>query len=59
MIARLGLIKVPTWEIIVSILLLILTIIFFIKLASKLFRVGMLMYGKTASPKEIWKWLKY
>ncbi len=59
MIARIGLTRVPVIEIVVSALLLLLTVLFFIKLASKLFRVGMLMYGKTATPAEIWKWLRY
>ena len=30
-----------------------------IKAAAKLFRVGMLMYGKTASVAEMWKWMRY
>jgi ABC-2 type transport system permease protein len=28
------------------------------KLAGKIFRVGMLMYGKEADPKEMWKWVR-
>ena len=59
MIARLGVTQVAIREIIISLVLLIITILLFIKLASKLFKVGMLMYCKTASIKEMWKWIRY
>ncbi|KGX92333.1 hypothetical protein N781_16370 [Pontibacillus halophilus JSM 076056 = DSM 19796] len=29
-----------------------------VKIAGKIFEVGILMYGKNATPKEIWKWLR-
>ena len=59
MMGRLGLTQVPVWEVVASVALLLLTVLFFIKIASKLFRIGMLMYGKTATPREIWKWIWY
>lgn len=50
---------VPTWEILVSITLLILGFVLTTWIASKIYRVGILMYGKKASFKEIIKWLNY
>ena len=50
---------VPYWQIIVSILILIITFIFTTWIAAKIYRTGILMYGKKPSWKEIWKWLRY
>ena len=50
---------VPWWQLISSIILLIGTFIFIVWLASKIYRVGILMYGKKASYKELYKWLRY
>jgi len=47
------------WEVVISIFLLIGSIIFMIWFAGKIYRVGILMYGKKTSYKELWKWLKY
>jgi len=50
---------VPWWELILSIVLLALTVILIIGLVAKIYRVGILMYGKKPTYKEIIKWLKY
>ncbi|MCT4599671.1 MAG: ABC transporter permease [Marinifilaceae bacterium] len=50
---------VPTWEIIVSMVSLIATVIALIALSAKIYRVGILMYGKKVTYKELWKWLRY
>ena len=50
---------VPYWELAVSMSLLILSFIGTTWLAAKIYRTGILMYGKKISYKEIWKWLKY
>lgn len=50
---------VPWWQILVSILLLIGSIIFMVWFAGKIYRIGILMYGKKPSYKELFKWLKY
>jgi ABC-2 type transport system permease protein len=47
------------WEIILSMLLLIITFIGVTWFAGRIYRVGILMYGKKASYKEIWKWLRH
>jgi ABC-2 type transport system permease protein len=47
---------VPWWQLGLSILFLILGFIFTTWLAGKIYRTGILMYGKKASWKEMWKW---
>lgn len=50
---------VPTWELALSISLLIITFILMAYLSGKVYRVGILMYGKKPSWKDLIKWLKY
>ncbi len=59
MFTRISVQTPPFWEIMLSIGLLILAILFFIWLAAKIFRVGILMYGKRPTLPEIINWLKY
>ena len=47
------------WQLLTSILLLALTFIGIVWLASKIYRTGILMYGKKPGYKELFKWLKY
>lgn len=50
---------VPTWEIALSLGLLVLGFIFTTYLAARIYRVGILMYGKKVNYKELWKWIRY
>lgn len=50
---------VPIWQQILSVVILFATFMGTVWFASKIYRVGILMYGKKASYKEIIKWLKY
>ena len=50
---------VPIWQIVASIVLLAGTFVLMTWLAAKIYRTGILMYGKKLSYKEIFKWLKY
>jgi ABC-2 type transport system permease protein len=50
---------VPYSEIILSAVILIITFILTTWLAGKIYRTGILMYGKKASWKEMLKWLRY
>jgi len=50
---------VPFWQLLVSFGLLVITFILTTKIASKIYRTGILMYGKKPSYKELWKWLTY
>lgn len=50
---------VPIWQQIVSLVLLFVTFFGCVWFAAKIYRVGILMYGKKPSYKELLKWLKY
>lgn len=50
---------VPYWQIAVSMALMIVTFLAFVWMAAKVYRTGILMYGKKTSWKEMWKWLRY
>ena len=50
---------VPIWQILVSISILIGTFFLVVWFASKIYRVGILMYGKKPTWREMYKWLKY
>lgn len=50
---------VPLWQQLVSLLILIVTFIFTVWFAAKIYRVGILMHGKKPTYKELFKWLKY
>lgn len=50
---------VPLWQQGLSLGILILTFILTVWFAAKIYRVGILMYGKKPSYKELFKWLKY
>ncbi|HKX87515.1 MAG TPA: ABC transporter permease [Flavobacterium sp.] len=50
---------VPLWQLILSITLLFGTFLAVVWFASKIYRVGILMYGKKPTWKELYKWLKY
>lgn len=59
MIPRMGLQMPPLWQIGTSIALLILSIWAVLWFSSRLYRVGILMYGKRATLPEILRWLRY
>lgn len=50
---------VPIPQVILSAVLLVGTFIFLTWIAAKIYRTGILMYGKKTSWKEMWKWLTY
>jgi len=50
---------VPYWQIAVSMVLMVVTFMAFVWMAAKVYRTGILMYGKKTSWKEMWKWLRY
>ncbi len=58
MIARIPF-DVPAWEIALSMGLMLVTIVGAVWMAAKIYRTGILMYGKKTSYKELWKWLTY
>lgn len=49
----------PWWQVILSLVLLALTVIGLVWMSGRIYRVGILMYGKKASMRELWKWIFY
>ena len=49
---------VATWELVLSIVLLILTFFACAWASAKIYKVGILMYGKKSTFKDLWKWLR-
>lgn len=47
----------PAWQIVLSVVLLIGTSLLFVWISGRIYRIGILMYGKKASFKELGKWL--
>ena len=50
---------VPTWQLITSGSLLIVTFVIATWLAAKIYRTGILLYGKKYTWAEMWKWIRY
>ncbi|WP_100009734.1 ABC transporter permease [Lentibacillus sediminis] len=48
----------PWIEIVIALAILVVSVWIFMKLAGKIFKTGILMYGKNATPGEIWKWIR-
>lgn len=59
MFLRIALGSAPAWQIAASIILLIATIVALTWVAAKIYRVGVLMYGKRPTLPELARWLKY
>lgn len=49
----------PVWQVILSIVLLLATALFLVWVSARIYRVGILLYGKKNSLKEVWKWMFY
>ena len=49
---------VPTWQIALSVGILILTFVLCAWLSAKIYKVGILMFGKKSTFKDLWKWIK-
>ena len=49
---------VPAWEIILSLVLLVLTFLACAWASAKIYKVGILMFGKKSTWKDLWKWFK-
>jgi ABC-2 type transport system permease protein len=59
MTVRIAMHTPPVWQIALSIVLLLATMYLVLVLSSRIYRVGILMYGKRPTLPEIVKWLKY
>ena len=49
---------VPVWELVLSIVLLALTFAACAWMSAKIYKIGILMFGKKTSFKDLWKWLR-
>ncbi|MBO5984187.1 MAG: ABC transporter permease, partial [Rikenellaceae bacterium] len=49
---------IPTWQIVLSLILLYISVVGMAWAAGKIYRVGIFMHGKKPSYKELWQWLK-
>jgi ABC-2 type transport system permease protein len=59
MMARLGSVpSPPAWQVPASLLLLAISTVLALRLSARIFRVGILLYGKPPRLKEIWRWMR-
>jgi ABC-2 type transport system permease protein len=56
---RMSVITVPRWEIATAILSLLAGCYIAVWIAARIYRVGMLMYGKRPTLREVGRWLRY
>jgi ABC-2 type transport system permease protein len=47
----------PIWQVLLSMAILLVSIVFFVWIAARIYRIGILMYGKQASFREFGKWM--
>lgn len=59
MVLRMAVEMPPVWQIALSYLLTLAACAGMVFLAARVYRVGILMYGKKPSPREIWRWIRY
>jgi ABC-2 type transport system permease protein len=50
---------VPVWQLLLSMFILVISFIGSTWMAAKIYRTGILLYGKKVTYKELWKWIKY
>jgi ABC-2 type transport system permease protein len=59
MMLRIAVISPPLWQIILSMIIMAATTLGFLWVAAKIYRIGILMYGKRPSIAELGRWLRY
>jgi ABC-2 type transport system permease protein len=59
MCLRMAAMAVPAWQLALSVVLMVLSIYGMVWVATRIYRVGILMYGKRPTLPEILRWLKY
>ncbi len=58
MILRTAVSAVPWWEVLFSVVVLALATYGMMRLAGKIFQIGILMYGKSPTLRELWRWAR-
>ena len=59
MFMRINVLTPPFWEIVLNIAVMIATIFGAILVMGKIYKIGILMYGKRPTVRELWRWLRY
>ena len=59
MMMRIAVVNPPLWQILLSMLIMLATILGCVWVAARIYRVGILMYGKRPSIAELGRWLRY
>jgi ABC-2 type transport system permease protein len=59
MFARIAMVSVPAWQVLLCALLLAITVAGAVVLCARIYRVGILMYGKRPTAREMMRWLRY
>lgn len=59
MMMRIAVVNPPLWEILLSMAIMVVTILGCVWIAAKIYRVGILMYGKRPNIAELGRWLRY
>jgi ABC-2 type transport system permease protein len=59
MMMRIAILTPPLWQILASMLIMLITILAVVWLAARIYRVGILMYGKRPNLAELGRWLRY
>ncbi len=55
---RMAVLQIPFWQLGATIVLMILTFVILIWMSARIYRTGILMYGKKASFRELWRWMR-
>lgn len=59
MMLRIAVINPPVWQVLLAMLIMVVTILGLVWVAARIYRVGILMYGKRPSIAELGRWLRY
>ena len=59
MFMRINVLMPPLWEILLNILVMCATVLFVTLISGKIYRVGILMYGKRPTLAQLWQWMRY
>ena len=59
MFMRINVLMPPLWEILLNILVMCATVLLVTLISGKIYRVGILMYGKRPTLAQLWQWMRY
>ena len=58
MVVRMAATDVPAWQVLLALAILVAAFVGMIALAARVYRVGILMYGKRATLRDLWRWVR-